>query len=79
MGGEQNLDKAIEAYGFAKKKESEGIPWDTVTSHIYRNSSIGADYREAPIREDGDVLAAAGSVEEFENEIFIDGLRLDRK
>jgi len=79
MGGEQNLDKAIEAYGFAKKKENEGIPWDTVTSHIYRNSSIGADYREAPIREDGDVLAAAGSVEEFDNEIFIDGLRLDRK
>ena len=77
MGGDENLGRAIEAYGFAKKMEGEGYEWGKVVEHIYMHSSLGQDYREAPIREQSEITTS-GTVEEFEDELFIDGLRLSK-
>jgi len=77
MGGDENLGRVIEAYGFAKKMESEGHEWGKIVEHIYLHSSLGQDYRETSIREQSEITTS-GTVEEYEDELFIDGLRLSK-
>jgi hypothetical protein len=40
--------------------------------------SLGQDYKDIPIRDDAEPAAAQNIVEEFEDDLFIGGLRLSR-
>lgn len=79
MGGEKNFEAVSETYRFAREKEREGYSWETVMAHIYRKMSFGEDYREGPIRDYHEVPEGENRLDEFEDDLIIDGLRLKKR
>jgi hypothetical protein len=79
MGGGRNLKPAMDAYTFACDREKQGHSWDDILSHIYSNLTLGSDYCDAPLRDPGEPSTPDMALEESDDFISIEGIRLKRR